>query len=57
MKIEMLMKQPRFRRQRSGTPVGAHLQIVARQNQDFQDRVFPELATTSYLRGRMGFIL
>ena len=28
----MLIKQPRSRRQRSETPVGVHLQIVARQN-------------------------
>ena len=36
LKIETLIKQPRSRRQRSETPVGANLQIVARQIQDFQ---------------------
>ena len=36
VKTEMLIKQPRSRCQRSETPVGAHLQIVAQQIEDFQ---------------------
>ena len=36
LKTETLIKQPRSRCQRSETPVGAHLQIVAQQIQDFQ---------------------
>ena len=36
LKIEMLIKELRSRCLRSDTPVGAHLQIVAQQIQDFQ---------------------
>ena len=52
------IKQPRSRCQRSETPVGAHLQIVAQQIQDFRATLssLRELAATSYLRGRMDFI-
>ena len=61
-KIEMLIKQPRSRYQRSETPVGAHLQIVAQQTQDFQATwrqsvSLRELAATSYLWGRIDFII
>ena len=59
---ETLIKQPKSRCQRSETPVGAHLQIVAQQIQDFQGTLrqsvsLRELAATSYLRGRMDFII
>ena len=62
LQIEMLIKQPRSRRQISETPVGAHLQIVARQIQDFQETLrqsvpLRELAATSYLQGRLNLII
>ena len=62
LKTETLIKQPRSRCQRSETPVGAHLQIVAEQIQDFQATLrwsvsLRELAATSYLRRRMDFII
>ena len=46
----------------SETPVGAHLQIVAQQIQDFQATSrqsvsLRELAATSYCGGRMDFII
>ena len=49
-------------RHSSETPVEAHLQIVAQQIQDFQSTLrqsvsLRELDVTSYLRGRMDFII
>ena len=52
-------EQPRSRYQKSETPVGVHLQIVAQQIQDFRATLISlkELAATTYLRGRMDFII
>ena len=44
-----LIKQPRSRRQRSETPVGAHLQNVAQQIQDFRATLRQSVYLRSWL--------